>query len=472
VTRPRRTLNGAHDGAREAERGIAAIETLLAAPVVLLLGLSALQWALVFHGHQAVSHAAIEGARAGSLDHAYAAAVERGLARGLAPWLFGSSGPDDHAASIARTQAELARGKAAGWASWRLLSPTTQSYEDWAVTARDADGEPIPGVLEIPNDNLTVSSSGLLPASGVAGYRDTEPIGAASAQTLADANILKIEFTYGVPLTVPLIGRVAAWLMRAIDGCPESAVSMRLGTVDLGTPQPSTNPRSWACAHYAATDDAGRARPRRRPRASPLAGARVRHRAHAKPRQGPRCRPCPQPRSAPGRSPRPRRGRRTVVVQPGSAGRSEPRWRRPDGGRQRGPGTGVPEDRGGPADGAAGDVRRAVTVATAMPSRVREANGWQRAHVRIRTCGHARWDKCGPHARAGIRVERWNDRRYAVPVRALHGLLPMRWYPRRMRASERERLTWRLIGQGSGVHWNKIHEDGALEGLLAGRPSL
>ena len=33
-------------------------------------------------------------------------------------------------------------------------------------------------------------------------------------QTLADANLLKIEFTYGVPLTVPLAGRLGAWVMR------------------------------------------------------------------------------------------------------------------------------------------------------------------------------------------------------------------------------------------------------------------
>ena len=243
-------------------RGIAAIETLLAAPIVLLLGLSALQWALVFHGHQAISHAAIEGARAGSLDHASAAAIERGLARGLAPWLYGASGPEDHATSIVQARAELARGRAAGWAAWRRLSPTPQSFDDWAVTARDADGNPIAGLLEIPNDNLSVGSGTLLPASGVAGYRGTEPIGVASAQTLADANLLKIEFTYGVPLTVPLIGRMAAWLMRAIDGCGASTTSMRLGTVDLGAPQRSDSPRAWACAHYGATDDGGRSRPR------------------------------------------------------------------------------------------------------------------------------------------------------------------------------------------------------------------
>lgn len=244
------------------QRGIAAVETLLAAPIVLLLGLSALQWALVFHAHQAISHAAIEGARAASVDHASAAALERGLARGLAPWLYGATGPEDHAQGIARAQAELARGRAAGWTSWRRLSPTRESFDDWAVVARDDDGQPVEGVVEIPNDNLDLRSAATLPASGVAGYRGGEPIGTASAQTLADANLLKVEFTYGAPLTVPLVGRLAAWLMRAIDGCDAPPAPLRLGTVDLGRPEPSAAPRAWVCAYYASIDEGGRATPR------------------------------------------------------------------------------------------------------------------------------------------------------------------------------------------------------------------
>jgi len=53
-------------GVRCRQSGVAALETLLAAPVALLLGLSALQWALVFHGRIAVGHAAQEAVRAGS----------------------------------------------------------------------------------------------------------------------------------------------------------------------------------------------------------------------------------------------------------------------------------------------------------------------------------------------------------------------------------------------------------------------
>lgn len=249
--------------------GVASTETLLAVPLVLLLGLSALQWGLVFQGRQAVAHAAIEAGRAGSVDHAAAEAIERGLARGIAPWLYGASGPEDHASSIQRAQTHLQVGIASGWVAWRRLAPTAQSFADWAEPARDDRGLAIEGVLEIPNDNLTLRIGGRLPAGGVAGYRSGEPIGAASGQTLADANLLKIEVVYGVPLTVPMIGRVAAWIMRGVDGCGAGAASgdatarpPRLGTIDLGRPASAVGGRAWACPHYDAVDGSGRAKPR------------------------------------------------------------------------------------------------------------------------------------------------------------------------------------------------------------------
>jgi len=244
-------------------RGIAAIEMLVAAPIVLMLGLSILQWGLVFHGRQAVAHAAFEAVRAASVDHGSDAAIERGIARGLSPWLFGASGPEDHAANQARAGEHLAAGQAAGWAAWRRLAPTRESFEDWAEPARDADGRRVEGLLEIPNDNLTLRNEDRLPASGIAGHRGAEPIGIASGQTLADANLLKIEVVYGVPLTVPLVGRLAAWVMRALDGCDGGETRrVRLGTVDLGTPQRLAAPRAWACAYYDALDERGRPRPR------------------------------------------------------------------------------------------------------------------------------------------------------------------------------------------------------------------
>lgn len=48
---------------------------------------------------------------------------------------------------------------------------------------------------------------------------------------------------------------------------------------------------------------------------------------------------------------------------------------------------------------------------------------------------------------------------------------PLAWFPRLKHASSAERKRWRLIGRGTGLHWDDIDEDISVEGLLAGRPS-
>ena len=49
--------------------------------------------------------------------------------------------------------------------------------------------------------------------------------------------------------------------------------------------------------------------------------------------------------------------------------------------------------------------------------------------------------------------------------------VPLPWFPRLLNGSEKERLNWRLIGQGEGIHWPDLDEDVATEDLLAGRGS-
>lgn len=48
---------------------------------------------------------------------------------------------------------------------------------------------------------------------------------------------------------------------------------------------------------------------------------------------------------------------------------------------------------------------------------------------------------------------------------------PLGWYPRLAHASPEERLHWRLIGSGTGIHWDDIDEDVSVEGLLLGKRS-
>jgi hypothetical protein len=49
--------------------------------------------------------------------------------------------------------------------------------------------------------------------------------------------------------------------------------------------------------------------------------------------------------------------------------------------------------------------------------------------------------------------------------------VPLAWYPRLSLGSQQERSSWRLIGQGRGIHWPELDEDISVEGLIAGRPS-
>jgi hypothetical protein len=48
---------------------------------------------------------------------------------------------------------------------------------------------------------------------------------------------------------------------------------------------------------------------------------------------------------------------------------------------------------------------------------------------------------------------------------------PLAWYPRLHHGTPEERGRWRLIGQGSGLHWPDLDEDISVENLLAGKPS-
>jgi len=49
--------------------------------------------------------------------------------------------------------------------------------------------------------------------------------------------------------------------------------------------------------------------------------------------------------------------------------------------------------------------------------------------------------------------------------------VPIEWFPRLVHASPEERMRWRFIGKGEGIHWEDIDEDISVAGLLAGKPS-
>ncbi|WP_223624542.1 DUF2442 domain-containing protein [Microbacterium sp. EST19A] len=46
---------------------------------------------------------------------------------------------------------------------------------------------------------------------------------------------------------------------------------------------------------------------------------------------------------------------------------------------------------------------------------------------------------------------------------------PLDWFPRLAGGTPAERLDWRLIGAGEGIHWRQLDEDISIPALLRGR---
>lgn len=49
--------------------------------------------------------------------------------------------------------------------------------------------------------------------------------------------------------------------------------------------------------------------------------------------------------------------------------------------------------------------------------------------------------------------------------------IPLVWFPRLFHASESELNHWRLIGRGSGIHWEDIDEDISIESIVSDKQS-
>ncbi len=159
------------------QRGAAIVETVIALPILLIVILTAIQFGLIYQAKAALNHASLEAARAGAVSNASPIAIRRGLARGLLP-LFNHARSVDGAVVAATTnEAQLAAD-----ARIRIVNPTREAFDDFAQT--------IEGEQQIPNDRLHARSTAT---------------GGTSDLNIQDANVLKLEVSYGFPLQVPIV---------------------------------------------------------------------------------------------------------------------------------------------------------------------------------------------------------------------------------------------------------------------------
>lgn len=164
------------------ERGAAAVESLIALPIVIILMMGAAEWARVYEAKTALDHAAVQGARAGAVDHAQPSAIQQGIARGMLPFYAPRSG------NLIQTQAELV-ATLGTQSRLRILNPTPETFDDFGLTEN--------GRRVLPNSDLKNRSTA---------------IGASSGLNIQDANLLKVETTWGVELRMPFIRQVISFI--------------------------------------------------------------------------------------------------------------------------------------------------------------------------------------------------------------------------------------------------------------------
>lgn len=190
------------------------VEFLIVIPLLLLILLGTLQFALIYQAKITLNYAAFEAARAGSLNSAREYAMYNAVARTMAPLYTHDATVDAFKAGHQQVRDAIDNG----YVLIEVVNPSPDSFSDF--------GNTVDGRTYIPNDNLI--------------YRGAR-IGADSNQTIQDANLLKIQVYYCYELLVPFVNRILWTMMRysSVDPTPANLPHVdakhRFGRPEAGT---------------------------------------------------------------------------------------------------------------------------------------------------------------------------------------------------------------------------------------------
>lgn len=173
-------------------------EYIIILPVLLMLVLGAVQFALLYQIKSTLNYAVFVGARQGALKNGKTNSIKDGIAAGMTP-LY-TFEPD---------MGSMLKGRAIAMievfnpltTKLEVLSPTDKAVEDFGIDDPESTAATKPKI--IPNDNLT--------------YRPTDA-GAKSGINIQDANLLKIRVTYCAKLVVPLANVTIYSIVNGIEG--------------------------------------------------------------------------------------------------------------------------------------------------------------------------------------------------------------------------------------------------------------
>lgn len=201
--------------------GQAMAEFIIILPVMLLLVLGTLQFAFIYKAKITLNYAAFEAARAGAVNNARQFAMRNAMARALAPLYT----HDDTVAEFKAARDLIRQQINNGRLTIDQINPSPDSFTDF--------GRTVSGVRKIASDNLI--------------YRGITQ-GTDSAQTIQDANLLKIQTYYCYEMIVPFVNRII-WLMMRY-----SSSALPANQPDLGRQARFGEPRAGSFNKTCITD--------------------------------------------------------------------------------------------------------------------------------------------------------------------------------------------------------------------------
>lgn len=208
---------------QQRQLGATLVEFVVVVPTVLFMLMNLIQYGLLYHAKSQLNYATFEAARAGTTQNANPAAIRTAFTRAMTGYYGGGTTTAQLAASHAKAVAHTA----ATDVRIEILSPAKESFDDYAS----------PGLKSrlgissrvIPNTNLAFIKCPM----DVPGCNN-DPTSNQSGQTLADANLLKLRITYGIPAAkqIPLAGRFMNWALSVLNSGDTDA--FRQGLVAMG----------------------------------------------------------------------------------------------------------------------------------------------------------------------------------------------------------------------------------------------
>lgn len=192
------------------QKGASVTEILVVTPLVILLGMIGIQYALMYNAKTNITYASYEAARAGAINHADPQAIEDGLLKGLLPLLstnLKSFKADTTNPLTATAQGKLALEKLkfdeARFMKIEIISPNEATFN----ACNNVQLQKILNTTNkvIPNKHNDIQN-----------YKCSDP-----NISISQANVLKLRITYGYKPKIPLAKDMFVSIASFVRGSQE-----------------------------------------------------------------------------------------------------------------------------------------------------------------------------------------------------------------------------------------------------------